>query len=151
MRGFPLVKAARAVGWCPSFTPLESWHWWRWWTAGTSTTTGGGLCLRPDPRVPKPATTPQRRVYQLSAGRQVLFDEGAGHVLGAVRGLSVAFGGGDDGALHQDVARPGEAVGVAQTGGFGALAQDRADVAQVLDAGLSGWVSGAQLGQHIDE
>ena len=55
----------------------------------------------------------------------VLFDEGAGHVLGAVRGLEVAFGGGDDGALHQDVARPGEAVGVAQAGGFGAFAQDR--------------------------
>src|SRR5262245_45567330 len=57
MRGFPLVKAARAVGWCPSFIPLESWHWWRWWMAGTSTTNGGGLCLRPDPRVPEPTTT----------------------------------------------------------------------------------------------
>ena len=52
------MKAARAVGWCPWFIPLESWHWWRWWTAGTSTTNGGGLCLRPDPRVPKPTTTP---------------------------------------------------------------------------------------------
>src|SRR3954464_13374119 len=64
MRGFPLVRAARAVGWCPSFIPPESWHWWRWWTAGTSTTNGGGLCLRPDPRVPKPTTTPQHRVYR---------------------------------------------------------------------------------------
>src|SRR6185312_9048739 len=53
MRGFPLVKAVRAVGWCPWFIPLGSWHWWRWWTAGTSTTNGGGLCLRPDPRVRK--------------------------------------------------------------------------------------------------
>ena len=69
----------------------------------------------------------------------------------AQSGLSVAFGGGDDGALHQDVARPGEAVGVPQAGGFGALAQDRADVAQVLDAGLSRGVSGTQLDQHIDE
>src|SRR6476659_1455432 len=58
MRAFPLVKAARAVGWCPSFIPLELWHWWRWWTAGTCTTNGGGLCLRPDPRVPKPTTAP---------------------------------------------------------------------------------------------
>ena len=32
--------------------------------AGTSTTNGGGLCLRPDPRVPKPTTTPQHRVYR---------------------------------------------------------------------------------------
>ena len=59
MRGFPLVRAARAVGWCPSFIPLEFWHWWRWWMAGTSTTNGGGLCLRPDPRVPRPTTTPR--------------------------------------------------------------------------------------------
>src|SRR6476619_7454469 len=54
MRVFPLVKGARAVGWCPSFIPLESWHWWRWWTAGTSTTNGGVLCLRPDPRADNP-------------------------------------------------------------------------------------------------
>jgi hypothetical protein len=27
--------------------------------AGTSTTNGGGLCLRPDPRVPRPTTTPR--------------------------------------------------------------------------------------------
>ena len=47
---------------------------------------------------------------------------------------SRSFGGGDDGALHQDVPRPGDAVGVAQAGGFGALAHDRADVVQVLDA-----------------
>ena len=32
--------------------------------AGTSTTNGGGLCLRPDPRVPKPTTTPQHGVYR---------------------------------------------------------------------------------------
>src|ERR1700752_315272 len=64
MQGFPLVKAARVVGWCPWFIPLESWHWWRWWTAGTFTTSGGGLCPRPDPRVPKPTTTPQHRVYR---------------------------------------------------------------------------------------
>jgi hypothetical protein len=33
----------------------------------------------------------------------VVLDEPAGHRLGTVRGLQVAFGRGDDGALHQDV------------------------------------------------
>ena len=61
--GFSVSEGGCTVGWYPSFIRLESWHSWRWWTAGTSTTNGGGLFLRPDPRVPNPTTTPQHRVH----------------------------------------------------------------------------------------
>ena len=33
------------------------------WTAGTSTANGSGRSLRPDPRVPKPTTTPQGCIF----------------------------------------------------------------------------------------
>ena len=42
----------------------------------------------------------------------VMLDECAGHRLGTVSGLQVAFGSTDDGALHQDVPGPGEIVDV---------------------------------------
>src|SRR6476661_8772414 len=67
-------KAARVVGWCPWFIPLESWHWWRWWTAGTSTTNGGGLCLRPDPRVPQSTAAPAAPRLPLLGGFRTRYE-----------------------------------------------------------------------------
>jgi hypothetical protein len=74
--------------------------------------------------------------------RSVSFDESPAHRLGALGSLEIALGGGDDGALHQDVPGPGEVVDIDQAGRFGALTDDRADVVEVLDAGLPGRMRG---------
>ena len=48
------------------------------------------------------------------------FDEGAAHRLGAAGSLKITLGGGDDGALHEDVPGVGEVVDIDQAGRFGA-------------------------------
>src|ERR1700752_1567152 len=83
--------------------------------------------------------------------RSVSFDESAAHRLGAQGSQTIALGGSDYGALHQDVPGSGEVVDIDQAGRFGAFTQDLADVVQVLNAGLAGRMSGTELKQNVDE
>ena len=78
----------------------------------------------------------------LIAVRSVLFDERPAHRLGALGSLKIALGGSDDGALHQDVPGAGKVVDIDQAGRFGALTDHRADVVEILDAGLPGRMRG---------
>jgi hypothetical protein len=94
--------------------------------------------------------SPQMRVSTVG-WRSVSFDESPAHRLSAVGSLKIALGGSDDGALHQDVPRPGEVVDIDQAGRFGALTQDRANVVEVPDAGLASRMSDTQLEQNADE
>src|SRR6266542_790253 len=91
------------------------------------------------------------RLADLVLWLPVLLDQLPAHGLGPLGGVGVAFGSGDDGALHQDVPRAGEFRRVAQAG-FGRHAgHDGPDVVEVLDAGLPGGMRPAEFEQDVDE
>jgi hypothetical protein len=89
----------------------------------------------------QPGSAAQKR-DSAAAWRPVSFDEGAAHRLRTAGSLKITLVGGDDGALHEDVPGAGEVVDIDQAGRFGALTDDRADIVEILDAGLPGRMRG---------
>ena len=88
----------------------------------------------------------------LARRRPVLVDEEGANRLGALGRVAVSFGGLDDRAFHQDVPGEGKADGIAETGLFGELAHDRADVLEVDGArGTDGVLEVGGLEQNVDE
>src|SRR5438270_7121476 len=81
----------------------------------------------------------------------VLIDELACHRLAAPRGVDVTLGCYDDRALHEDVPRAREGIGVAQAGFLGEATHDRADLLEMPNAGTARWMLRAEFEQYLHE
>jgi hypothetical protein len=83
--------------------------------------------------------------------RPVVVHEQLGRGPGAASGAGVALGRGDDGALDQDVSRPGEIVRVVEAGRFCKFRDLLPRPVQVLDARFPEGVVRARFHQHVQE
>ena len=82
----------------------------------------------------------------------MLFNQEAAERLCTFRRVAVALGSLHDRALHQDVPGEGEVVGVAQSRFEREVANDGADVLEVVRASAAdGMVEVAELEQDVDE
>src|ERR1700693_4401986 len=81
----------------------------------------------------------------------VLIDEEPCHRLAALRGLRIALGCYDDRALHEDVPRARERIGVAEAGFLGEAAYDRAYLPEMPNAGAACRMLRAEFEQYLDE
>src|SRR5258708_31555999 len=86
-----------------------------------------------------------------AAALAMLGDEQAPEGLGAMRGVAIAFRGRDDRALHQDVPRAGEGLGIVETGLIGQGSDQRPDICEVADARPPQLVLRRHLEQDVDE
>ena len=66
-------------------------------------------------------------------------------------GLRIALGRYDDRALHEDVPRARERIGVAQAGFLGQAAHDRPELLEMPNAGASCRMPRAEFEQYLDE
>jgi hypothetical protein len=81
----------------------------------------------------------------------VLCDQQSGQRLRVSCCFGVAFGGGDDRSLHQDVPRACKRFRVLEPRFLGKATHDGTDVLEVSDACFTGGVFRAHLEQHVDE
>src|SRR5690242_6147555 len=80
-----------------------------------------------------------------------MFYQPGGHLLGAFGGQDVAFGGRNDGALHQDVPSACELISAFQPGFLCQLLDVAPDPGEVADAGFPQRMLTSHLEQDVDE
>lgn len=98
------------------------------------------------------STSPRKRVVSGPSSLSVLFNQEATERLRAFRRVAVTLGSLHDRAFHQDVPGEGEPVGVAQSGLEREVANDGANVLEVVGArSADGVLEVAELEQDVDE